>query len=215
MTPLAFLVIILFVFSVIIHEVSHGLAALYFGDDTAYLKGRLSLDPIKHIDPVWTILIPVVMYMTSGIAFGGAKPVPVNPHRFKNPRKNMMWVAAAGPASNIALAIIFALGFHLSVYLAPMVNQESLTFFMQKALVQIIIINLFLAFFNLIPIPPLDGGRIVTGLLPYDLALKYQRLEQFGMMILIGLIATGATSLVIIPVEILAEPLLGFPIKLR
>lgn len=212
MTMLGLLVFILFIFSVIIHEIAHGAVALKFGDDTAYLQGRLTLDPVKHIDPVMTIIVPLLLFYTTGYALGGAKPVPVNPLRLKRPRKDMIWITFAGPASNFALAAIFALGFRLSLFLIPQQIPGSLPYLLQQALGTIVFYNIFLAFFNLIPIPPLDGGRILTGLLPYNLAAKFQKLEQFGLFIVFALLYSGILIYIFLPTMLIGYILTGKPI---
>jgi Zn-dependent protease len=166
------------------HEAAHGYVARFLGDDTASRLGRVSLNPLRHIDPFGTILLPgLLLFARSPFLFGYAKPVPVNFRALRNPRIGMVLVAAAGPAMNIGLAIVAALSFHLLVYLpATMAQWAALN--IQNA----VIINVVLAVFNLFPLPPLDGGRIAVGLLPNVLARQLARLEPYGMMILIGLL---------------------------
>ncbi len=166
------------------HEAAHAYAARFLGDDTASRLGRVSLNPLRHIDPFGTILLPGLLLLArSPFLFGYAKPVPVNFRALRNPRIGMVLVAAAGPAMNIVLAIAAALSFHLLVYLPGAVAQWT-ALNLKNALV----INVVLAVFNLFPLPPLDGGRIAVGLLPDVLAKQLARLERYGMIILIGLL---------------------------
>ncbi len=166
------------------HEAAHGFVARFLGDETASRLGRLSLNPLRHIDPFGTILLPGLLLLAhSPFLFGYAKPVPVNFRALRNPRIGMVLVAAAGPAMNIGLAIVAALSFHLVVYL-PVIAGQWVALNLKNAL----IINVILAVFNLFPLPPLDGGRIAVGLLPNILANPLARLESYGMMILIGLL---------------------------
>ena len=166
------------------HEAAHGYVARFLGDDTAARLGRVSLNPLRHIDPFGTIILPgLLLFARSPFLFGYAKPVPVNFRALRNPRSGMVLVAAAGPAMNIGLAIIAALSFHLLVYLpATMAQWAALN------IKNAVIINVVLAVFNLFPLPPLDGGRIAVGLLPNVLARQLARLEPYGMMIFIGLL---------------------------
>ena len=166
------------------HEAAHAFVARFYGDETASRLGRVSLNPIRHIDPVGTILLPGLLLLAkSPFLFGYAKPVPVNFRALRNPRGNMVLIAAAGPAMNIGLAIAAALGLHLVGYL-PASTARWVALNLKNA----IVINVILAVFNMFPLPPLDGGRIAIGLLPDVIARQLARLERYGMVILIGLI---------------------------
>jgi Zn-dependent protease len=191
---LAFSIIIL-LFSVIVHEVMHGLVALKFGDTTAQRAGRLTLNPIPHIDPVGTVLLPAIFFISGALTGTGvgpfiawAKPVPVNPLNFTNLRKGELLVSAAGVLSNFALAIIAALLYHLLPH-----TQNTVLFL--GLLRYAVLINLMLGFFNLLPIPPLDGSKVLLSQLPYHLARQYQRLEPYGFIILILLVFMPSSPL--------------------
>ena len=162
--------------AVILHEYAHGWVALKLGDPTAKLLGRLTLNPLKHIDPIGTILVPIITKLTLGFPFGWAKPVPVNFTNLRNPKRDMILVAAAGPAINIVLALIASVLFPLGPQIFGLA----------------VVINLMLAVFNMIPIPPLDGSRILAGFLPTSLARQYLFLEPFGFIILIVLLQMNA-----------------------
>ncbi len=170
------------VIAITFHEAAHGFVAHHFGDNTAWERGRVSFNPLKHIDPFGTLLLPAVLLLThSPFLFGYAKPVPVNFRGLRNPRIDMVWVALAGPATNIFLALCAAAAFHLIGVLPANAAQ-----WVADNLKNALVINVVLAIFNMLPIPPLDGGRVAVGLLPNVLAMPLSRLEPFGMLILIG-----------------------------
>jgi len=194
------------VLAIIIHEVSHGYVANRLGDPTAKLLGRLTLNPLKHIDPVGTIIMPFMLYYLSNgqFVFGYAKPVPINPQNFKDPRKDMAISAAAGPVTNILIAIISQIIFAHLILPASTVMPDSINSTVLNPMAMMfqtsIGINIFLAVINLIPIPPLDGGRVLVGFLPYKQAIAYSRIEPYGFIIVIILFMTKIANIIIYPV---------------
>lgn len=182
------------IFAITVHEAAHGYAAKHFGDMTAYNAGRITLNPIKHIDLFGTILLPAITILLGGILFGWAKPVPVDFGRLRNPKKDMLWVAVAGPASNFVMAIFWALVIKFSAG-APEAIAYPLVL-MAKAGVGI---NIVLMVLNLLPLPPLDGGRIAVSLLPMHLARPFAQIERFGFIILIALLFTGVLNKILEP----------------
>ncbi|MCK5121532.1 MAG: site-2 protease family protein [Methylococcales bacterium] len=182
------------IFAITVHEVAHGWVAKKQGDKTALMLGRLTLNPFKHIDLLGTIIIPGLLLLSStGFIFGWAKPVPVDPRNFKNPKKSMAIVALAGPVANLLMAIMWALIARLGVIIEVEVVSLPLIYMGVAG----ISINLVLALINLIPIPPLDGSRIVSGILPDKLAWQYNRLERFGFVILLILLWSGGLGYIL------------------
>lgn len=184
---LAAILIPALIVSIVFHEVAHGWTAKLLGDPTAHEQRRLSLNPIRHVDPVGTLLLPGFMLAVGGPVFGWAKPVPVIRERLRNPRFGMMAVAAAGPGTNLLLAVLGAALFGMLLHNLPIAAGEAPVW--AEAMYYFLLINVFLAFFNLLPIPPFDGSHIVEGLLPPSLAQGYEKLRPFGMLLFIGLIA--------------------------
>jgi Zn-dependent protease len=185
----ALALIIPLVFAIVFHEVAHGLMARALGDRTAEEMNRLSLNPLRHVDPVGTVLLPGFLALVHAPVFGWAKPVPVNALRLRNPKRDMMLVGAAGPGMNLIMAAVAAL--LLGLALRPFgggLDPSAITLFMIKNLTNFIEINVFLALFNLLPIPPFDGSHIVEGLLPDSMARAYARMRGFGMLIPIVLL---------------------------
>ncbi|WP_024298837.1 site-2 protease family protein [Methylomicrobium lacus] len=175
------------IFAITVHEVAHGWVAKKFGDNTADQQGRLTLNPLNHIDWLGTVILPGLLLLTgTGFIFGWAKPVPVDARNFKNPRKDMAWVALAGPISNLLMAI----GWALLARLGVLIGIEAISMPLIYSGVAGISINLVLALINLLPIPPLDGSRVLTGILPNTWAWKYNRLERYGFLILLVLLYT-------------------------
>jgi Zn-dependent protease len=175
------------IFAITLHEAAHAFAARYFGDSTAYLLGRMTLNPIKHIDPVWTIVVPLITLLISPFVFGAAKPVPVNFGALRRPKQDMIWVAAAGPAANLLMMLLWAL---VGKFVLLFPASEGIIFVILVAKAGIFV-NAILMVFNLFPLLPLDGGRILAGLLPARASYLFGRTEPYGMFILVGLILTG------------------------
>lgn len=190
------------IFAITMHEAAHGYIAKHFGDFTAFNEGRISLNPIRHIDLIGTILVPMTLFVLSkmtvgaGFLFGWAKPVPVNFSNLRQPKRDMLWVAAAGPGANLLMAIFWALMIKLAI-----IMPES-SFAKPLALMGIagIEINVILMVLNLLPLPPLDGGRMAISLLPHRLAYPFSRIEPYGFIILLGLLFSGVLGAVIGPV---------------
>lgn len=192
-------------FAITIHEFAHGWVANRLGDPTARMMGRLSLNPARHIDPVGTVLVPIIMLLFVGFMFGWAKPVPVTRENLKNPQKDMIWVALAGPGSNLLMALLWGLVIRLGVAIGDnsMIPGEYLILTGQAG----VLINLILLLLNLLPIPPLDGSRVVSGLLPGPMAWKYSRIEPYGFIIIVALLFTGVLGSILQPI---LDSLFGF-----
>lgn len=191
-------------FAITVHEAAHGYAARHFGDNTAWMAGRLTLNPIKHIDPMGTILMPLLLYFaTSGaLLFGYAKPVPVNFGHLRNPKRDMVWVALAGPGVNLLQAVLWGVMFF--VLHAAGVTER---FFLEMCRAGMLT-NVVMFVFNLFPLPPMDGGRILVGLLPWRQAMMVSRIEPWGFFIVMGLIVTGVLN------SLWMRPLMGLTFNL-
>jgi Zn-dependent protease len=192
------------IFAITLHEAAHAYAAKQCGDATAYMLGRMTLNPIKHIDPLWTIVIPIVTLLLSPFVFGAAKPVPVNFAGLRNPKRDMIWVAAAGPLANLAMMIGWAIFGKVVITLAAGSEASAQIEFLARVAEAGIFVNALLMVFNLFPLPPLDGGRIVTGLLPGPLAYKFSRIEPYGLFILVALLVTGVMGQLMWPLVVLS-----------
>lgn len=207
------LVAIPVIIAITLHEAAHGYVARHFGDDTAERAGRISLNPLRHVDPFGTIILPAFLLLThAGFLFGYAKPVPVNFAALRSPKRDMIWVAAAGPGMNFLLVAISAALLYVAIHAGGANNR-----FLLPALWTSVDINLVLAVFNLLPVPPLDGGRVAVGLLPQPLSVALAQLNRFGMLLLLAifiLLPLAGINLfhyvVQIPVDFLERPLLRF-----
>ena len=197
---LPFLLVIIF-FSVVCHEIAHGLVAYRLGDPTAYRAGRLTFNPVPHIDIFGTVILPLFLVMSgSSFIFAWAKPVPVNASYFRNPREGMMYVAMAGPGTNLALALLLSIAAHLGASVLP--------HWLLGTLAMAALINIVLMVFNLIPIPPLDGSRIVARFLTGRTLWNYMKLERYGLFIVFGLLFLGVLSSIIRPAFLVAAEVL-------
>jgi Zn-dependent protease len=185
------------IFAVTVHEVAHGWVASQFGDQTAKSMGRLTLNPMKHIDPIGTIVVPAIMYFTSGFIFGWAKPVPVNWRNLGHPRRDMAIVALAGPAANLLMLLFWAMSAKVIMLLGDDSNYLTQLLFIMCSIG--ITINIVLMILNLFPILPLDGGRVLTAMLPRDLAISFSRLEPYGLIILVVLLLSGILWKILLP----------------
>lgn len=181
-------------FAITLHEAAHAYAAKYFGDNTAYSQGRMSLNPLVHVDIWGTIVIPIMMYLFTPFVFGYAKPVPVEFGRLRNPKRDMAWVALAGPIANLLMAAMWLLFAALLVFFG--VSEA----FPRKMAEAGIVTNLLIMAFNLLPIPPLDGGRVMTSMLPNTLAWKFARIEPYGFFIVLGLVFLQLVGYWVVPV---------------
>jgi len=198
-------------FGITLHEAAHGYVARLFGDPTAYQQGRISINPMRHIDPVGTIAVPLVLLLSTkllggaGLLFGWAKPVPVHFGKLRRPKRDMLWVALAGPAANLVMAVLWAIGLRL----LDASWSDSVSFWAQMAIAGVQV-NLVLMALNLMPLPPLDGGRIVFSLLPDRAAWHYARIEPYGLLILIILMLTDVLWLLLQPLLALGYALVSW-----
>jgi Zn-dependent protease len=199
-------------FAITLHEVAHGWAARYFGDRTAEMLGRLSLNPIKHIDPVGTILVPALLFTFGGVLFGWAKPVPVAFRNLNKPKRDMVFVAFAGPLANIAMGIVWVFIFKLTM-VSGLAGSYAGEWLISMANIGLRI-NVLLAAFNLLPIPPLDGGRVLRGLVSEPIGYYLDRIEPFGLIILVALLWSGWLWVLVGPLLSLVEGLIGFVVGL-
>ncbi|MCB1985196.1 MAG: site-2 protease family protein [Burkholderiales bacterium] len=189
------------ILAITLHEAAHGYVARYFGDFTAFNQGRVSLNPTKHIDPVGTILVPATLFIVSkitmgaGFLFGWAKPVPVNFANLRHPKQDMLWVAVAGPGANLVMAFFWALVMKIAIVL-PVSDLTGPMLLMGRAGIEI---NLILMVLNLLPLPPLDGGRMAVSLLPHGIAYHFARIEPYGFMILLVLLISGVLGVIVLP----------------
>jgi Zn-dependent protease len=193
-------------FAITLHEAAHGYVARHFGDMTAHAAGRISLNPLRHIDLVGTIIVPLVSLLLADILFGWAKPVPVNFANLRRPKQDMLWVAAAGPLSNLAMALGWAFAYKLDMGLAP--SNPALVWLVFTG-ASGIFVNVILMVLNLLPLPPLDGGRIVVSLLPHRLAWKFARIEPYGFLILMALLFTKLLGYILWPMITLSIVAIG------
>jgi len=200
------------IFAITLHEAAHGYVARHFGDMTAASQGRITLNPLKHIDPIGTVLVPLLILVASklfgggAILFGWAKPVPVNFGRLRRPKQDMLWVALAGPGMNLAMAVFWALMIQLAIALQSDFLTKPLAFMGAAG----VFINVILMALNLIPLPPLDGGRVAVSLLPMKQAIALSRLEPYGLFILLGLLFTGILGFILWPIIGLFVSLVAF-----
>jgi len=201
-----FVFVIPVIFAVTVHEVAHGWVASQFGDQTAKSMGRLTLNPVKHIDPVGTIVVPVIMYFTSGFIFGWAKPVPVNWRNLGHPRRDMAIVAIAGPVANLLMLLFWAISAKIFVLLGNDSNYLTQLLLIMCSIG--ITINIVLMILNLFPLLPLDGGRVLTAMLPQNLAMSFSRLEPYGLIILVVLLFSGILWKILLPVLSATESLI-------
>jgi Zn-dependent protease len=185
------------ILAITVHEASHGYVADRLGDKTARLLGRVTLNPLRHIDPLGTVLIPLGMYALTGFLFGWAKPVPVNPRNLARPRRDMAIVAVAGPLSNLAMALLWSLAILIGAWLQPVSEWVSAPLVYMGAAG--VLINVILLVLNMVPLPPLDGGRVLVGLLPVNLARLVARVEPYGLFILVALLVTGVLGRLVFP----------------
>jgi Zn-dependent protease len=192
------------VLAITVHEASHGYVARMFGDGTAWMLGRVTLNPLKHIDPVGTVLVPLATYWLGGFLFGWARPVPVNFGNLRHPKRDMLWVAAAGPGSNFVMAVLWAL-----LLGASSGGGAAASAGLQHMSQVGVVINVSLMVLNLLPILPLDGGRIALSLLPRSLAIPYSNTERFGFILVIVLLVTGALGVVLGPLFRIALAAIG------
>ncbi len=193
------------IFAITLHEAAHGYAARHFGDNTAWAAGRISLNPLRHIDPFGTVLLPLLLFVVnSPFIFGWAKPVPVNFGRLRNPKRDMLWVAAAGPAVNLLMALGWAVLLKLAIVMPFNAYTRPLAMMSEMG----IGINVMLMVLNLLPLPPLDGGRIAVSLMPFSMAVRFSQLERWGIPILLLLSFTGMLGSVLWPFVAMVKSLI-------